>query len=179
MLHNRQSSKFVLPVLLALTVAAGEAYGQGTTAWKIATERDQLSDRVSRFAVTLPKSAPIQKGKSVTTALIIKCGSAFTNGPAHPELMVLFTSLKRTHMKTIATRYRFDEGPIRDYKLNMTGRNGAYAIVLPKFSDQDPIADLAAARRMRVDVSLPGAENTVLDFNVAGAADAVHALACQ
>jgi hypothetical protein len=173
----------LLPVLVTLagniTLGTGEASAQGTTAWKIATERDQMSDRLVRFAVTLPKSAPVLDGKSVTTALIIRCGSAFTNGPTHPELMILFTSLTETRMRTVATRYRFDDGPVRDYKLKITGRHGAHAILLPKFSDQDPIADLMGAKRLRLEVNLRNAENTLLDFNVTGAADFVRAIACQ
>ncbi len=185
MLRSRPWPPFLLLPLLAAFLAAilpgiGPARAQGATAWKIAAERDQLTDRLSHIAVTVPKSDPVQQGKSVTTALIIKCGSAFTTGPTHPQLMILFTSLgEMWHIKTFHTRYRFDDGPVRDYKLKVIGRKGAHAIMLPKFSNEDPAADLVAAKRLRVDVKLPKAENTVLDFNVTGAADAVRAIACQ
>jgi hypothetical protein len=160
----------------AVALSLGEVRAQSATAWKIATERDKLTDRLSRFAVTLPKADAVQHGRSVTTALIIRCASA----PAHPELMILFTSLTGLwRTRTIETRYRFDDGPVRDYKLKITGRNNAHAILLPKFSNEDPVSDLVAAKRLRVEVSLPDAENTVLDFNVTGAADAVKAIACQ
>jgi hypothetical protein len=180
---GKRSLRRLWPVLAALsgavTLAASTAHGQGATAWKIATEKDQLSNRLSRFAVTMPKSAPVQAGKPVTTALIIKCGSALAGGATHAELMILFPSLPAKHMRTIATRYRFDDGPVRDYKLKVAGKNGAHAILLPKFSDQDPVADLVAAKRLRVEVDLPNTQNTLLDFNVTGAADAVRAIACQ
>jgi hypothetical protein len=93
---------------------------------------------------------------------------------------ILFTPLQHMfHAVAVATRYRFDEGPIRDYKLQIPGKNGSYAVMLPKMSDQDSVADLVAARRLRAEVYLPHSTNVLLDFNVVGAADAVRAIACQ
>ena len=66
-----------------------------------------------------------------------------------------------------------------NYKLQIPGKNGSYAVMLPKMSDQDPVADLMAARRLRAEVYLPHTTNVLLDFNVVGAADAVKAIACQ
>lgn len=107
---------------------------------EITTQHDQLADRVSRIALTLPKTEPLQDGKSVTTALIISCGGPFPNGATHPLLTILFTPLEHMfHVDAVTTRYRFDEGPIREYKLAISGRNKSYAVQLPKFADQDPI----------------------------------------
>jgi hypothetical protein len=101
--------------LLAVVPGSGEAPAQTATAWKIEAERDKLTERVSRFALTLPKSDPVMQGKSVTTALIITCTGGAPARPAHAELMILFTSLPRAkHAKAIATRYRFDDGAVRD-----------------------------------------------------------------
>lgn len=170
----------VAAFLIATVPGFGEACAQGATAWKIATERDQFADRVSCFAVTLPKSDPVMQGKSVTTALILRCAGVPGTARAHPELMILFTSLPRAkHAKAIGTRYRFDDGAVRDYKLKLSGRNGAHAMLLPKFSNEDPVADVVAAKRLRVEIDLPSAGPTLLDFNITGAADAVKAIACQ
>ncbi len=181
-------SKLLLPLallwvaasLIAIAPGFGEARAQGATTWKIASERDQLSDRVSRFAVAMPKSDPVMQGKSVTTALIIKCAGVAQTPRAHPELMILFTSLPQTkHTKALATRYRFDDGAVRDYTLKLSGRNGAHAMLLPKFSNEDPVADVVAAKRLRVEINLSSTGATLLDFNVTGAADAVKAIACR
>ena len=56
---------------------------------------------------------------------------------------------------------------------------GADAMLLPKFGNEDPVADVVAAKRLRVEIDLPSAGATLLDFNVIGAADAVKAIACQ
>ena len=64
---------WVATSLLAVVPGSGEAPAQNATAWKIETERDKLTERMSRFALTLPKSDPVMQGKSVTTALIITC----------------------------------------------------------------------------------------------------------
>ena len=71
------------------------------------------------------------------------------------------------------------DGAVRDYKLKVIGRNGAHAMLLPKFGNEDPVADVVAAKRLRVEIDLPSARGTLLDFNVTGAADAVKAIACQ
>ncbi len=184
MLGNRPISPLALlwvaASLLAVVPGSGEARAQNATAWKIEAERDKLTERVSRFALTLPKSGPVMQGKSVTTALIITCAGGAPARPTHPELMILFTSLPRAkHAKAIATRYRFDDGTVRDYKLKVIGRNGAHAMLLPKFGNEDPVADVVAAKPLRVEIDLPSARGTLLDFNVTGAADAVKAIACQ
>ena len=120
-----------------------------------------MTEHASRFAVTLPKSDLVMQGKSVTTALIVTCAGAAPARPAHPELMILFTSLPRAkHAKAIVTRYRFDDGAVRDYKLKVIGRNGAHAMLLPKFGKEDPVADMVAAKRLRVEIDLPSAGGT-------------------
>ncbi len=112
--------------------------------------------------------------------MIIRCAGGAPARPAHPELMILFTSLPRAkHAKAIATRYRFDDGAARDYKLKVIGRNGAHAMLLPKFGKEDPVADMVAAKRLRVEIDFPSAGGTLPDFNVTAAADAVKAVACQ
>ncbi len=45
-----------MSTLLAVVPGSDEARAQNATAWKIEAERDKLTERVSRFAVTLPKS---------------------------------------------------------------------------------------------------------------------------
>jgi hypothetical protein len=166
--------------MLVLLVASSQAQSQSASPWTIRMDRDKLTDRIARFALTPSRSAPVQHGQTVTTALVIKCGTAFQNGPTHPELLILFTALRGMwHIKHVETRFRFDEGPVRDYKLNFPGRAGTHVLMLPKFSDQDPIADLLGAQRLRVEVNLPHAGPTLLDFNVAHAAEAIHTLACQ
>jgi hypothetical protein len=166
--------------LAAIGLGVSESHAEGATAWRIFNQHDPLSDRVSRVAGAQPKSEPQQDGKAVTTALFISCGSAFPNGPTHPQLTILFTPLKHMfHVDAVTTRYRFDEGPIRQYSLQIPGRNNSYVVMLPKFSDQDPIADLVAARRLRAEIFLPHTTNILLDFNVVGAADAVKAIACR
>ena len=171
---------WVAASFLVVVPGSGEAPAQNAAAWKIEAERDKLTERVSRFALTLPKSDPVMQGKSVTTALIITCAGGAPTRPAHAELMILFTSLPRAkHAKAIATRYRFDDGAVRDYKLKIIGRNGAHAMLLPKFGNEDPVADVVSAKRLRVEIDLPSAGATLLDFNVIGAADAVKTIACQ
>lgn len=182
--RSRQMSRLLLPVLFSLLaifpLGAREARSQGASAWKIATQHDALADRDSRIAVTVPKSDPTQDGKPVTTALIISCGSTNPNGPTHPQLTILFTPLTHMfHVDAVTARYRFDEGPVRQYKLGIHGRNSAYTIELPKLTDQDPITDLLAAKRLRAEVYLPRTTNTLLDFNLSGAAEAVRAIACR
>lgn len=170
-------------LLVALHAATALAVGEArfeVANWKIVTKKDELTEQELRFAAMTPKSNPMQQGKYVTTVLILRCAIVFLNRPTQPELMILFTSLTGMwHVKNFHTRYRFDEGPVRDYRLSVAGRGGANAIVLPKFPDQDPVADLVAAKRLRVEVTLPSGGPTLLDFNVTGAINAVRAISCR
>jgi hypothetical protein len=175
------TSARIIVTAAAMALMAAQARSEVANAWKIINgQRDPLTEQAATFAVKMPTADPVQHGKSITTALVIKCTTAFVSGPTHPELMILFTSLTgRGHAKTMETRYRFDDGPVRDYKLASAGKTGTRAIVLPKFSDQDPIADIVAAKRLRVEVNLPETGTTLLDFNVSGASDAIQAISCK
>ena len=53
---------WVAAFLLAVVPGSGQAAAQNATAWKIEAERDKLTERVSRFALTLPKSDPVMQG---------------------------------------------------------------------------------------------------------------------
>jgi hypothetical protein len=165
----------------AMALVATQACCKVANGWKIINgQRDPLTEQAATFAVTMPAADPVQHGRPITTALVIKCATAFGPDTTRLELMILFTSLNgggRT--KTIETRYRFDDGPVRDYRLASAGKPGTRAIVLPKFSDQDPIADIVAAKRLRVEVNLPETGTTLLDFNVSGASEAIHAVSCN
>ncbi len=72
---------WVAASFLAVVPGSGEAPAQNAAAWKIEAERDKLTERVLRFALTLPKSNPVTQGKAVTTALIITCAGGGP-GPA-------------------------------------------------------------------------------------------------
>jgi hypothetical protein len=72
---------WVAASFLAVVPGSGEAPAQNATAWKIEAERDKLTERVSRFALTLPKSDPVIQGKSVTAALTITCAGGARPGP--------------------------------------------------------------------------------------------------
>jgi len=173
--------RLLAAAVIAWPAAASHACAQtAATPWKIISERDQMTDQTLRLALTTPKTNPVQQGKSITTALMIKCATTFIGGTTHPELMVLFASLGGMwHVRAMHTRYRFDDGPVRDYKLKVVRRAGGHGLFLPKLGDQDPAAEITAATRLRVEVNLPYAGATLLDFNVAGASDAIRQIACR
>ena len=172
--------RLMLAGVAAMALVVGEARPEVANPWRITTERDQLTGEVARLAVTTPKADSVAEGKSAATALIIQCGRAFQTGPTHPEVLILLASFAGTrHVRSVHARYRFDDGPVRDYTLDVSSKGDARAIMLPKFSDQDPAADLVAAKRLRVEIAVPRAGASLLDFDVAGGGDAVRAISCQ
>lgn len=87
-------------------------------------------------------------------------------------------------ISNLATEYRWDEGRVHSFTLKGTGKAGTRAIVLPKpispvpedVPSEDPISDIVAAKRLRVEVSFQSAGAIFLDFDVSGAAQAIKAV---
>ncbi len=170
---------WVAASLLAVVAGSGEAPAQTATARKIEAERDKLTERVSRFALTLPKSDP-DAGQICHDGIDYQVrrrgpGPACACGADDPVHLFAEGKARQGDRDPVL----FDDGAVRDYKLKIIGRNGAHAMLLPKFGNEDPVADVVAAKRLRVEIDLPSAGATLLDFNVIGAADAVKAIACQ
>jgi hypothetical protein len=180
--------RLATPIAIAAAVLGFAVAHAEVASWKIIDgHSDPLTDKPSRFAVAMAKSTPAFRGQPVTTALVIRCVTIFTNKPAEPEVMLLFTGLTELgRVRNVVAHYRWDEGPVRDYTLKTAGARGTRAIELPKFTSptklvegEDPIADIVAAKRFRAEVQFASQGTIVLDINVAGANDAIHALACH
>jgi hypothetical protein len=189
-----------------LPLAPGAQRGPATTPnarvnvpnnWKIITgQPDPLTGQISRVAGTSPKSNPVLDGKSVTTGLLLRCDTDL-KGLQLPDVIVVFTSLTGVgHFKNFAARYRFDEGPVRDFAANsIIGKNHARIIFLPNVVSLadvgnppknampagvvNPGIEIAGAARLRIEFNFKSAGTTFLDFNVSGATQAISALGCQ
>ncbi len=162
--------------------ASGAAHAAVPSNWKIVDAgRDPVTERPMRMAITLPKSDSAKNGRSGATGLAIICFSANPNIPTHPELALVFTAVTGVgRYKKFAARYRFDEGPIYNPTLTSdVGKNGTRRFILPTSSDPSPATEITGASQFRAEVNLHSAGIVFLDFNVAGAAAAIKAIACQ
>jgi hypothetical protein len=165
--------------------------------WRLLTmQPDPLTGQTLPQVMTAPKANPVIDGKSVTTALVVRCSSA-SKGLPDPQLIVVFGSLTGVgHFKTFDARYRFDEGPVHAFAAqSVIGKNHARAIVLPRYLDVsdnptlaklvgaqgqvDPGIEIAGASRLRMEFNFKSAGAAVLDFNVSGATQAISALGCR
>lgn len=157
-------------VFLAAILVMSEASG-----WEIKDELDPLTDKSIKHARTLPKAPPYQWGKPVKTELIIRCGHMLS--PVAPEIMVFFSST--VGIGEVLTRWRFDDGPVHSVNLELNGTK-EQALFLPNdVAGFTSLSDLSRAKRLRVDVNLPWAGPTLLDFKVDGGSEAVRQIACR
>src|ERR1700685_1700867 len=145
-----------ISTMIAMSVLVSTAAHAEPASWTIINGKsDPLTKKPSRYAVAMPKSAPVFHGQPVTSALIIRCATIFLNKPSEPELMILFTGLTGAErVKRMQTRYRWDEGPVRSYMLKSSGAHGTRAIELPKFTSasnlvpaEDPLAGAGTPKR--------------------------------
>lgn len=170
------------PGAVLLPNISGAAHAAVPSNWKIVDSgRDPLNEMPRRTAITLPKSNSAKNGKSGATGLVLVCLSADPNAPTHPEVALVFTSLTGTgNRKKFPSAYRFDEEPLRSIVLTSdVGVGGSRRLILPTFPDQNPVAEIAAAKEFRIEVDLHSAGTVFLDFNVSGAAAAISAIACR
>ena len=147
--------------------------------WKVIVERaDPLTGGTARVAQTAPKTAPVIDGKSVPTLLVMQCGFEF-EGLEHSALSIRFASLTGVgHFKKFEARYRFDEGPVQEFTAtSKIGKNHAHEFMLDS-GDPDPGVEITGATRLRMQFNFQSAGTTFLDFNVSGATQTLHALAC-
>ena len=189
-------------ILIGLTLMAGAARAQAPKAplqlvpseasaparlkvpnnWKIVDNgRDPLTEKPSRIAIALPKSDSSQNGKSAIIALILLCLYDSAHETTHPAVaLVLTSSAGAGRYKKFSIRYRFDEESVRsNVVVSDIGKGEARRILLPVSEYEDPIKDIAAAKRFRAEVDLRTKGVVYLDSNVTGAAEAAKAIGCQ
>lgn len=152
--------------------------------WKLVDSgRDPFTEKLVRMAITPPKPGSSHNAKLGSVGLRIECVYDYSeeltrnaNEVTRPVAVIAFAPLPGIRSyKKFATRFRFDEGPI--YSLTLPGeidKNGIRKLILPT-----PVANLAAANEFRAEVDLHSAGIVYLDFNIAGAARVIEALACK
>jgi len=161
------------------TSAAGPAHVPKN--WKIVDNgRDPLTEKPSRWAITLPKSDSTKSGKPGAVGLILRCLSNDLDGPTHPAATLVFTSLANVgNYKRFPINYRFDEEAVHGTVLtSAAGKGGVRNVGLPSLVD-DRFADIGATKQLRIEIDLRTAGVMFLDFDVSGAAEASKALACR
>ncbi len=152
--------------------------------WKLVDSgRDPFTEKSVRMAITSPKPGSSHNAKLGSVRLRIECVSDYTseltrgaNEVTRPAAVIAFATLPGIRSyKKFTTRFRFDEGPIYSLTLpSEIGKNGLHRLVLPT-----PVANLAAANEFRAEVNLHSAGIVYLDFDVAGAATVINAVACR
>jgi hypothetical protein len=167
--------------------------------WKLrVSQPDALTGQVQRQVITLAKVNPVINGKSATTGLIMQCTTDIGGKKSPtPRLVIVLLSLTGVgHFKNFSARYRFDEGPVHQFVAQSTvGKDHARVIALPEAlkipstpqlaklpgleNEVDPGVEIAGAARLRVEFNFLSAGVTFLDFNVAGATQAINTLGCQ
>jgi len=188
---------FILTIVMLAAGTAAPAVAQAqqplsASAWKIVKEKDDpLTNKPVRYAFNMPKGKPVLNGQPVTAILAIRCVAMFTSKPSEPEVVIFLSGLAGVgRTKQIQTQYRWDEGPVHSATLKATAstvRKGMRVFALPRLTSlaadlapsRNPVAEIASANRMRVEVGFAGGGTVFLDFNVAGAGEAIRAVECQ
>ena len=113
--------------------------------------------------------------------LIIHCKNLFEQREQHPEgdfySAFLFFSEPIGVADTLV-RYRFDDGDPFGRTLVINDRGRAIALTTIKEND-DFIVPLAKSSKVRVQLDLPYPGNTVVNFDAAGALQAMSKLSCH
>ena len=167
------------PLQLVPGAVAAAVNAEVPTNWNIVDgERDPLTEKTSRMAITLPKSDSAMRQAA---GLGLICLSSSPNGPTHPEVALVFTSLAGlSRYKKFPIRYRFDEGSVSESVVpGKVGANSARRLILPALPDRDPVHAIASAKQLRIEVDLRTRGTVFLDFDVSGAAAAIKAIACR
>jgi hypothetical protein len=145
--------------------------------WKLVSGgRDPLTDRVSRYVITLPKTSSTVNNNSAAAELAIECWIAATGEIQPPSFWIRFTSLSGAvrRYKKLYLQYRADDGPVHgDERPVGLLKNGDRELYV------DDVTKIGDAKRLRIEVEFHSAGTAFFDFNISGATEAAKSVACR
>jgi hypothetical protein len=167
------------PVFVVLALAACALGSQAANAtWKANSTTDPLTKEKHPYMSTAGKGAVRQFGHPVSSQLVIFCAQPPEQGV--PYLSVDFWFSERVAVGGVKTRIRFDTGLVHEREIEGSDNGNQFTLLRRLRSDDGfGLDEFETSKKLRTQVSLPWAGDTVIEFDTSGASEALNKMPCE
>ena len=168
----------LLPWLTATLVFAPGSQAANAT-WKANSYTDPLTKEKHPYMSSAGKGTIRQFGHTVTSQLIIFCAQPPEEGVPFLALDLLFS--EKVAVGDLNARFRFDDGlvHVQEMEASHNGNQFSLLVGLGLVEYQSYFDEFKTSKKLRTQVSLPWAGDTVIEFDTSGASEALSKVPCE
>jgi hypothetical protein len=166
-----------MPWLAATLVLALGSQAANAT-WKANSETDPLTKERRPYMSSAGQGAIRQFGHTVSSQLIIHCAFPFEQGVPHLSVDLRFSD--SVAVGGVKARFRFDTGPVHEREIR-AGSGNQFPFLVGSGSDESKTSfhEFKTSKKLRTQVKLPWAGDTVIEFDTSGASEALNRIPCE
>ena len=171
--------KLPIPWLAATFVLALSSQVANAT-WKPSSYTDPLTKEKHSYMSSAGKGTIRQFGHTVSSQLIIFCVPLPEQGVPFPAVDLLFS--ERVGVGDLTAQFRFDDGLVHVREMGAESHNGnqfSLLLDLGSVEYQSSFDEFKTSKKLRTQVSLPWAGDTVIEFDTSGASEALNKIPCE
>jgi hypothetical protein len=159
-----------------LILALGSQAANAT--WKANSVTDPLTKEKRPSRSSAGQGAIRQFKRIVSSQLIIHCTYPPEQGVPHLSVDLWFS--ERVLVGPVKARFRFDTGPVHEREIG-AGSGNQFPLLVGMGSDESKTSfkEFKTSKKLRTQVKLPWAGDTVIEFDTSGASEALSKIPCE
>jgi hypothetical protein len=172
----RHSMKMPLPWLAAILVAALGPQAANAT-WKTNSTTDPLTKEKHPYMSSAGHGAIRQFGRTVSSQLVIYCVPLPEQGVPFPTVDLWFS--EKVAVGDVKARFRFDTGLVHMREMGGSDSGNQFSLLRGLVGFEFGLDEFKASKKLRTELSLPWAGDTVIEFDTSGASEALDKMPCE
>jgi hypothetical protein len=151
---------------------------EANATWKANSITDPLTKEKHPSMSSAGQGAIRQFKRTVSSQLIIHC--AYPPEEGVPYLSVDLWFSERVLVGRVKARFRFDTGPVHEREIG-AGSGNQFPLLVGLGSDESKTSfhEFKTSKKLRTQVKLPWAGDTVIEFDTGGASEALNTMPCK
>jgi hypothetical protein len=173
----RHCMKFPMPWLAAILVAALGPQAANAT-WKTNSTTDPLTKEKHPYMSSAGQGAIRRFGHSVTSRLVVYCVPLPNQGVPFPSVDLWFS--EKVAVGDLKARFRFDTGLVHVGEMESDSGN-QFSLLRGLVGSEFNLYwdEFKTSNKLRIQVGLPWAGDTVIEFDTSGASEALDKIPCE
>jgi hypothetical protein len=170
------SMKLPMPWLAAtLVVALGSQAANAT--WKANSITDPLTKEKHPYMSSVGHGAIRQFGRTVSSQLVIYCVPLPEQGVPFPTVDLWFS--EKVAVGDVKARFRFDTGLVHMREMGGSDGGNQFSLLRGLVGFEFGLDKFKTSNKLRIQVSLPWAGDTVIEFDTSGASEGLNKMPCD
>jgi hypothetical protein len=157
-----------------LVVALGSQAANAT--WKAGSVTDPLTKEKHPYMSSAGQGAIRQFGHTVTSRLVVYCVVLPNQGVPFPRVDLWFS--EKVAVGDVKARFRFDTGLVHVREMESDSGN-QFSLLKGLVGFEFGLDEFKTSEKLRVQVSLPWAGDTVIEFDTSGASETLDKMPCE